>query len=795
MSSADSTRPLLTAPLSRILGWGVLFLLLLAGCFTFPNPPSTGLDPSWRMALGYFYENGMQFGRDVVFTYGPLGFVMGKTFFGLQFWPLITGQLILAFVSTVTILLQGRRLEGRSRMIYFIFMLVFGVGYEDALHMLVIAILGFELIRLIDEPRRMRLILIAAVLAGYAQIKFTDLLLATFGVIVASAYGFSRRRRGEAIVLVLAFAGVFIGIWMICGQALGNLPAFFRGSWEISAGYQWAMGFPTPSSPLWKGVLILLLLVGYSVMHVVIHPNKLRAVANTLFLGVFVYLNWKHGFVRADGHMLGFFYCALLPLTAYPFLLDDPNKFRFQHRWAFAIAIFVCIWGLETALGNSVRTALGSAETKIWDNIVKVVRWDETRQSYRDELTLARMGSDLHEVRSVVGNASIDVIGCEQSAVFFNRFNYRPRPLIQGYSTFTPYLAQLNGDFYASDRAPDYVLVKLETIDGRLLTMDDAQVLVILPYRYDYVLTDRGFQLWKRKAATFDASTVIPKPIRTETATVNRPLVVADLAGKPIWVKIDLQPSFLGKIRSFLYKPPQVKLRVEDTSGNTTAGGAWDYLMPLPEGRNGFILNPVIGDVVEYMHYASNTPLRWTRAITVKVAESDMKYFAPQASVELSALPPPASSAEAFFPKGIDKLFKMFKTRPITFESHIAYTEANIDGKLVAIMHAPSQMIFDVPKGARTLSGSFGYMAEAYTGNARTNGARFIIYWSNGSKRIDLLQKFLNPLTVAEDRGLHNFSVSLENISGGHLYLEVDPGPFHDIGWDWTGWTDISISE
>ena len=63
----DNSRPLLPESVSGIISWGVLFLLLVVGCFTFPNAPTSGLDPSWRMALGYFHENGMQFGRDIVF--------------------------------------------------------------------------------------------------------------------------------------------------------------------------------------------------------------------------------------------------------------------------------------------------------------------------------------------------------------------------------------------------------------------------------------------------------------------------------------------------------------------------------------------------------------------------------------------------------------------------------------------------------------------------------------------------------------------------------------------------------
>src|ERR1017187_2730695 len=131
--STDPLPPLLPARISRALGWSALYLVLVVSIFNFPLMPSYGLDPSWRMALGYMFEHGMQFGHDVVFTYGPLGFVMSKTFSGIQFWSLIAGQLVLAIISATVIILQGRRLTGTSRFIYFGFFLLFGIIYEDAL--------------------------------------------------------------------------------------------------------------------------------------------------------------------------------------------------------------------------------------------------------------------------------------------------------------------------------------------------------------------------------------------------------------------------------------------------------------------------------------------------------------------------------------------------------------------------------------------------------------------------------------------------------------------------------------
>ena len=47
-----------------------------------PVLASTGLDPSWQQALHHAIERGLQFGTDIVFTYGPLGFAHTRVY-----WP------------------------------------------------------------------------------------------------------------------------------------------------------------------------------------------------------------------------------------------------------------------------------------------------------------------------------------------------------------------------------------------------------------------------------------------------------------------------------------------------------------------------------------------------------------------------------------------------------------------------------------------------------------------------------------------------------------------------------------
>ena len=102
-------------------------------------------------------------------------------------------------------------------------------------------------------------------------------------------------------------------------------------------------------------------------------------------------------------------------------------------------------------------------------------------------------------------------------------------------------------------------------------------------------------------------------------------------------------------------------------------------------------------------------------------------------------------------------------------------------------------MVFALPAGATTISGQFGFLPGAYTNGNKTDGAQFTVYWTDGTRRIDLFQKFLDPMTWAEDRGLQHFSADLHELSGGRLCLEIGPGPEQNAACDWTGWTNILI--
>ena len=90
--------PIWERGLLGLAGLVTLFVLL-----DFPEPPSDWLDASWQAALTDAHVHGRQFGKEVIFTFGPWGwltshFIVGGALTGKLVWE-FTAKAVLAVFS------------------------------------------------------------------------------------------------------------------------------------------------------------------------------------------------------------------------------------------------------------------------------------------------------------------------------------------------------------------------------------------------------------------------------------------------------------------------------------------------------------------------------------------------------------------------------------------------------------------------------------------------------------------------------------------------------------------------
>ncbi len=768
------------------LGQAALVLVVWLGLMKFPNAPAADLDPSWRMVLGFAQQHGLQFGTELVFNYGPLGYLLPATNMGALYAHHVAWQLAANGVIALSIYALGRRFSGWRLGLYYAYFLFFGVGYVDVVHMIAILLFGLALLREGVVSRPWLAALLSAGLGLLSVVKFTNLMLAGFIVLcVVGFHAWRHRWRDAAVVGVAAVVG-FLGSWVAWGQHLGNLPAYLINSLAISSGYVEGMGLDGPTSILLLALGALAAIGLYLALTLVRPVDAPRALAAALIAAAASFLNWKHGFVRADGHVLAHFFICLFFAVSAPVLLQDEGPFRRTKGALLALAGLLSLAGIALSSPVTVTDAATSLNYRLKDSVRQLIHLPQFAEQSRTEYKAASELYVLPAAQSLVGQGSVDVLGNEQAYALFNHLTYRPRPVIQSFSTFNERLQRLNGDFIASARAPEFFLQKVQTIDHRLPSLDDSLLTRYLYHHYTYLLDDHDFLVWRRNAP--DAALDRQTPLSSATLKFGERLVMPSLGDTPIWCELDLRPSLLGRLRDFVYKPPTPMLAVADGSSVVNS-----YRIVPGMARAGFLVYPHFTGNYGIKAFERGGPGPRITAFSVELDPALRRYFQSDIHVRFFTLPPfpRAHGEDAVAP---EVRYRVFSQVPSVVNAPFPTDILVENHKEVLLAHPPSSIEFELAPANRHATGHFGLVANAYTNGNTTDGAEFIIEWINAKGEVSrVFYRLLKPLTVPGDRGEQSFDFVVPP-GGGRLVLRTTPGPDENIAFDWTYWTDVKFA-
>ena len=226
-----------------LLGWRVGF-----------HPPWIGLDPSWTAGLAMATKEGLHFGTQVVFTYGPLGFLDGSIiWFGdlgvLAF--LYSAALYVGFSVALVWALRRSLPIVPSVLIAFLVIALLPL-LEQSILVAVIVCLG-----VLERERSQRTInLLVVGGASFAALEALGKL--STGPIVALLFLVAVIGVGARWWQVLGFLGLMgaeiLLLWLLAGQSLSTIPDFLENTWQVVSGYSAAM-LVQEQVAAWKVVL------------------------------------------------------------------------------------------------------------------------------------------------------------------------------------------------------------------------------------------------------------------------------------------------------------------------------------------------------------------------------------------------------------------------------------------------------------------------------------------------------------------------------------------------------------
>ncbi len=575
--------------------------LVFAFCRFLPpvRPCAYGIiEDGWIEMLHFAFTERLQFGQDIVFTFGPWGFLYGG-YNPATHWVSVVAWAVLAAVfwwaawRVVTHFFK-------NPLVCWLWLLAvielatispfLNMDVRLTAYLLLLLLLHFSVE---ERPFTLTQAMVVVSLALLSLIKNSIFTIAVVTVLIVAADNVFRQRRFPW--LVLAFAGGVFFFWVLAGQRLSGFGLFLRGATEIVSGYTDAMmlGGPTDNADVlrfWEVAMAVCALVGY----VEYKQIRLFGVLPLVGFAFIVFAAFKYGYVRHDGHEVAatnlLLLAALLWLPAAWCIVWQSN------RWLIPAILLPLIFATPLAAWSLRRYT----NVELFSVLAQQLSVRNlTLRSYEDHAAGLRTALPNLEI-----SGSVDVYPLSQTVALAPSLTCRPRPIFQSYSAYTPKLAEMNAAYLRSNRAADHILFDVWTIDGRFAAQDDSLSWPELLTRYD-IMGMAGQYILMEKSVTPRQYELTP--IGEALASFDEAIDIPSMKDGPVWVRIDIRRSLWGNVVAMFYRPPRVSLIL-----SAPTGGLYSSRLLPAEARAGFLLSPVVANRQSFFALASTN---WQREL------------------------------------------------------------------------------------------------------------------------------------------------------------------------------------
>ena len=547
--------------------------------------PAPGLDPSWVAGLYMAAERGMDAGTQIVFTYGPLGFLGLPNLF--EIWP---GRIAFVWSALVQIAFCTGLLWASRR----------AFGLLGGL-----AITGFAAVNPSGDA-----ILIAAAVLGAAALfgewsPRARLALAIGGGAISGMQLLGSLRAGPALVAMTiavliglpdrrrtfpAFAGAvalaFIVFWFATGQPLGGLDDYAVNTIEVVGGYSASMVFIEPGR-WWDvpGFIVGIATIAVLCVAAGWKLDNLRRVALGLMIAAVTFLMFKHAVVRTSPGSSGLFLGTLLGIG----LVLVP----YVRRWLATAAVVVLV--LLTYVGNQdileIRLDLEQHADDFVTQLATVAipgRAEDEQQRGREAMQVAYALTP-REI-ALLRTGTVHVAPYEAGVVWAYDLDWDPLPVFQQYSAFTEGLDELNAGKLEDDHgAPELILWENTTvfdpatinypgaIDARWPAFESPDQMVEMTCRYRVEIWREEWAVLRRAADRCGRERPLETVVTKSSETVPLPPTRPDEA---LIVRVDgLAIAGLERLRTLLFRATNRHVLFSDTLWNVVGDTASDRLL------------------------------------------------------------------------------------------------------------------------------------------------------------------------------------------------------------------------
>ncbi|HVB66173.1 MAG TPA: hypothetical protein VND01_00590 [Candidatus Acidoferrales bacterium] len=654
----------------------VLSILIFFAIWSFPASlygANFGLDPSWVIAVHMAKIQHLTWGSDLVFTYGPLGYLLypininhdtwSQAFFYTIISHILLFTILIIFVNKIkfpffTVILFG---------ILSIILVKLGHTYFPLLGMLLAFYLYLEYCK-----RKIILIPLAFFTAFLIYVKL-DLGTASLSILVlSSAILIIKKRWKEAAVCGIAYASFLILIWELINNSLNHLQDYFIRSLMIVSDYPSAVS--TNESPpfLLYMAVIGWILYFWWVFDSIKNKQNLKIL---LLSSPSLFLIFRLGFVRDVGHPTDFFlFWSLIFLvfvsTSFGKKIHKILKFSSLLLVIIFAATCVAYWSnlgtsfefenavtkLEKAVTNTEKAFFTLYNPEYVQSIPSYINYlvdDKSIESFRNgEKNNMKNYYDISKnALGMIGKQSVDIIEFDQAIAYAYDLNWHPKPILQSFNAYNAGLDNLDAEFLQKTNSTKFILYKNASIDGRYALFDEPATLITLLCDYQIKGATSDFLLLERNQDICGDEKIISDKTVRFGEEVTIPQVLDN--DSYLFAKISIEHNLIGKISNVIYKPPQVYIHINGDNN-----------------KHRFIFKTAVNGIL----LSGSTELKSPLGIlqddihTIKFTTDDENYYSQQIKIEFFQIHvvtnPLSSNNKLIIDNPIDVLLQLYYNRP-----------------------------------------------------------------------------------------------------------------------------------
>ncbi|MDB5230103.1 MAG: hypothetical protein JWN76_908 [Chitinophagaceae bacterium] len=493
----------------------------------------------------------LTWGKDIIFTYGPLGFLSIRNGFGVSRWIFIFFDLFIVinffYVFKDYLLRSGDLFI--SALILIATCLLIGSFYGSAFSWILLFLICYRMYTSYLHPSILSLALLSILIALSFFIKMNTGLV---GIIFLSLHLLNLFFIKK--ITALKATGVFvlaIGVIILLASLLHvSLSNYVRGSLELISGYNQVMYLEEMHEQTEWNVKMLLagILLLFSIQAaLLIKQKQYSRLLYTISCVGYLFLLWKQSIVRNDiQHLQEFLFYAPLILITGNFFSDRIAPSRFFSGATLVIVVAALLIKAETVPVN----------TMVNTRFFKKKEYLHAFREYDPANYLGQQNKRLipDSLVKKIGTHTIDVFPWDAEYLFQHHMNYSPRPVFQSYTAYTDWLEKKNLEHYQK-KAPDFLLYDYDAIDGRYPF--NEEVLTNFFITKNYHVTDTFTSNERQRILLEKNSPVMPLHFVTadkKNAETSDEVPVNNFS----FIKIKLAYSLRGKLRATLYKAPPV---------------------------------------------------------------------------------------------------------------------------------------------------------------------------------------------------------------------------------------------